>query len=358
MWDVGGLHLTSAKRLIAVAFLTFLIVEGVWCRSPVAPRWQSADFQVSRIVSRAVLPATEGDMHLLGVWQLSSRARSFGGYSSLLALPDGRFWAFSDFGWRLAFSQPSRSSGAPDLQKVPGDPKLIKKWQHDIESSTRDPQTGDLWLGYEGMNMIRRHSATSNEWAAAFPPEMEHWPKNSGPESLQRLADGRFLVLSEGGTGTRPGPSEGLLFDKDPVAGGVPTRFRLIPPKGYRPTDLALLPDGRVLILLRKLDLPLPPFFRSRLLIADPATIREGENWSWQTLLDFAPPIPAENYEGMDIRDLGGGAVDIWIIADDNQAALERTLLLKLRWNIALQNNSSRAKDQAHEKARGTFPTP
>lgn len=289
--------------------------------------------QVTQLVGDSFLPATQGRMRLMGVWQLASDAREFGGYSSLLAMPEGQFQTYSDFGWRLRFSAPGAPRKPARLDHVPTDPKLLKKWQSDIESATRDPKTGDIWLGYEGLNMIRRHSAADGTWSSVRPPEMAHWPQNSGAESLLRLADGRFIVMSEGGMGTKPGPSVGLLYDHDPVEGGKPLIFGLKHPKGYRSTDMAQLPDGRVLILLRDFDPPFPPIFRSQLLIADPATIEKGQYWQWQTLLDFASPIPSENYEGMAIRDLGKGMVDIWIIADDNQAALEQTLLLKIRWN-------------------------
>nr|WP_281351877.1 esterase-like activity of phytase family protein [Altericroceibacterium indicum] len=270
----------------------------------------------------------------MGVWQLASDAREFGGYSSLLAMPDGQFQTYSDFGWRLRFSAPGAPQRPARLDHVPTDRKLLKKWQSDIESATRDPKTGDIWLGYEGMNMIRRHSAANGKWASVHPPEMAHWPHNSGAESLLRLADGRFIVMSEGGTGPKPAPSVGLLYDHDPVEGGTPLIFGLAHPKGYRSTDMAQLPDGRVLILLRDFDPPFPPIFRSRLLIADPATIKKGQYWHWQTLLDFASPIPSENYEGLAVRDLGGGLVDLWMISDDNQAVLQQTLLLQIRWDM------------------------
>ena len=49
-------------------------------------------------------------------------------------------------------------------------------------------------------------------------------------------------------------------------------------------------------------------------------------------LLDLDAMIPNENYEGLTISEGEDGAITLWIIADDNIASFQRTLLAKLRW--------------------------
>ena len=99
----------------------------------------------------------------------------------------------------------------------------------------------------------------------------------------------------------------GLLFASDPVAGAQPIEFTFRPPIGYAPSDAAALPDGRVVILLRALDLPFAPFFKGMLLVADPADIAAGREWPWHKLAELTDPMPRENYEGLAIVPAGDG---------------------------------------------------
>jgi hypothetical protein len=121
----------------------------------------------------------------------------------------------------------------------------------------------------------------------------------------------------------------GLLFAGDPVEGAKAIGFRFVPPKGFMPTDMAALPDGRVLILLRGLGFGLPPF-SAQLVVADPSEIRSGEEWPWTPFAEISPPLPRDNYEGLAIAATPDGGADIWIISDDNNAAFQRTLLIRL----------------------------
>ncbi len=61
---------------------------------------------------------------------------------------------------------------------------------------------------------------------------------------------------------------------------------------------MALLPDGRVLILFRGLKF-FPPGFAVRLALADPAEIRLGKVWHWQDVGAIESPVPMDNYEGL-----------------------------------------------------------
>ena len=76
-------------------------------------------------------------------------------------------------------------------------------------------------------------------------------------------------------------------------------------------------------------------------MIADPAAIRAGEPWQAERLADLAEPLPTDNYEGLAVEPDGSGGAVLWLISDDNQMVLQRTLLLKLRW-------------RPNAKARGT----
>ena len=98
-------------------------------------------------------------------------------------------------------------------------------------------------------------------------------------------------------------------------------------------SDAAAMPDGRVVILLRAIDPPFPPFFKGMLLVADPADIAAGREWPWHKLADLEEPLPLDNYEGLAIVPDATG-VTLWLISDDNLSRLQRTLLLELHWQV------------------------
>lgn len=264
-----------------------------------------------------------------GGWELDSTSESFGGYSALLVMPEDGLLAFSDRGWFLRFGKPT-GPAVPPLSGPVGTVDSNKR-MFDIESATRDPATGRIWLGYESLNMIRRTGPDLGNVEGVKPEAMRNWLANSGPESLVRLSDGRFIVIAEAVSDGPQPHCEGLLFPDDPVDGAKPASFRFVPPEGFRPTDIAQLPDGRVVILLRGFRFGFPPL-SSRLVIADPATIEPGKDWNWETLAEIREPLPHENYEGIAVEPREDGTVRLWVISDDNGAAFQRTLLLALDW--------------------------
>jgi hypothetical protein len=302
--------------------------------------WQPIDErQLLQVRPLALTSRTLGPFTIAGAWELNSSNSYFGGYSGLTALGDGSLLAASDKGSRLRFTPPGRSGPTPEFASFVPDDEDNKR-ASDIEAVTRDPASGKLWLAYENSNTIERYDAALQLEARVKPAQMRGWPTNSGPEAMVRLADGRFLILAEA-TGDGDGEdAPALLFGRDPVTGAEPIEFRFRPPAGYRAVDIAQLPDGRALILVRKVLWGLPPRFANQLVLADPALIREGATWQGQVIADLAAPLPSDNYEGLAIATGPGEIVTVWIVSDDNSIRLQRTLLLELHW-------------RPNEKARG-----
>lgn len=317
-------------RLLPLALLALLVAPGTWWRDQPLPPGEQAVLSVTSLELDQPRHWPAG-LTLAGAWHIASRHEGFGGYSALLVLPGDRLLAFSDRQDFLEFPVPDTAAGPVRIGPVPQDPAGRYK-PADFESATRDPLTGRRWLGVEGANAIRRLDAQGRPDGFVSPPLMQRWPSNRGPEAMARLPDGRFVVLAEGSPGSKPRNSEGVLFAGDPVDGAQATRFRFPRQGRYRPTDMAALPDGRVLILQRQITPGLPPF-GALLAIADPATIRPDRPWHWQVLAPLSPPMPRENYEGLAVTPAPGGGHHIWIISDDNQAGFQRTLLLKLHWD-------------------------
>src|SRR5207237_10825821 len=111
-----------------------------------------------------------------------------------------------------------------------------------------------LWLSFERQNAVWRYDrATLRGETGARPAPMRGWRGNSGPETIARLADGRFLVIEEGWDDAVP-CTAAIPFAGDPARPGTPwLRLNYQRPADYRATDAAPLPDGRIIILNRGL---------------------------------------------------------------------------------------------------------
>ena len=336
------------RRLVLLLMVTLGLAPVTWIRSP-SPREPTDARQLLAMIALPVPAAAleigdVGEMEVAGAWRLESPNLHFGGYSALIPLGDGTLLAASDKGGRLRFTPPGNQGPGPSFDYFARAKEGEKRFS-DIEALTRDASSGQVWVAYENINLIERYDARLRLEGQAQPAAMQQWPSNAGPEAMVRLADGRFLVLAEAGARWFADEAPALLFPGDPVAGAAPVAFRFRPPEGFRPVDMAQLPDGRVLILLREVLWGIPPEFAGKLLLADPAGIREGEPWSGEVVADLADPLPSDNYEGLAIEPAADGSVALWLISDDNSVRLQRTLLLKLQW-------------RPNEKAPGTSRAP
>jgi hypothetical protein len=284
---------------------------------------------------KAELARHLGAFELEAAWVMTSSHSGFGGYSALLPESGGRLLTISDEARWLRFSPPGTAFETPQFGEV----FVGRRHRHndrDTESATQDPETGTIWIGREAVNAISRHDPQFHSYVSIRPRSMRRWGINTGPEAMVRLPDGRFIVLEEGFTGdfeTRP--HHAVLFSRDPLLGGKPTLFLFAGSAEFSPTDMAQLPDGRVLILMRRLVWPFPLRFACRIVIADPAAIRPGAIWQGTEVARLSSSLPIDNFEGLAIEPSsqthqGDGRVTVWLISDDNHASTQRTLLWKL----------------------------
>jgi hypothetical protein len=314
-------------RKAAACLVLIGLAPGTWLRSPEPP---PNDEQVLRFTVVKHDAGRLGPFQLAGAWHMTSPNDLFGSYSAMVAPAPGRLLAFSDRGLLLDFAQPGGAQGPVRIGAVPG--KTVRHKQHrDVESATFDPSTGRIYLALEGQNAVSRHGPNLALEARRTVPEMGGWGYNAGAEAMVRLSDGRFVLLCECRTGWLVSdPHPALLFAGDPASGGAGERFTFVGPAGYRPTDMAELPDGRVLILARRLSWPMPPRFKAKLLLADPAEIAPGGTWRAVELAQIEAPLPIDNFEALAITMGAGGGLSAWLLSDDNQALSQRSLLLRL----------------------------
>lgn len=262
---------------------------------------------------------------------LHEQGRGIGGYSAL-SIVGNRVTTVSDSGTVLSFDwlggQRLANVSYGSLLDGPG--RGWSKLDRDSESMARNPATGTVWIGFEQANAIWRYTPDLRRSTGHVrPAAMRKWEQNGGPETLVRLADGRFLTIAETRADAKPGRRHAILFSGDPVARGTrQSAFTYRPPAGMHPSDATELPDGRLLVLNRGVGLP--HGFYNVLTVIDRAAIRPGADVSGREIARLEAPTIHDNFEGITATRENGRTI-LWLISDDNQFVLQRTLLLKFR---------------------------
>ncbi|MEG3083920.1 esterase-like activity of phytase family protein [Sphingomonas sp. PB2P12] len=339
------------RRLITVLFVCVSVCA-------IVPTWsgearldllgKNAQLTVTRVMLDGTDPrhVRVGGLTYLGGVVLDSRDPAFGGFSSLDVARSGtgnRFTLLSDGGnvVRFDMGQDWRPH-ALAFANLPAGPGIgWEKGDRDSESMVIDPGTGQIWVGFEYRNAIWRYAPGFAGYEARVSPEaMRKWPANGGAESMARMPDGRFVVVSEVAH-VRPADwtrsederlhtRQALIFASDPTRAGPPQRFAYEPYGHYDPSDATALPNGDLLVLDRGFSLPFRWSNRiSRVVASDVAAGRIARG---RLIATIDAPLIHDNFEGIDTT-VENGKTIVWIVSDDNQMFLQRTLLLKFRFD-------------------------
>ena len=315
-------------RLILLLLLAILAVGGIRIIQP-------NHSQFIGIKPLQLDPAHHGQRRLgelifLSAWELESPNEDFGGISGLAALPDDRFIGISDAGTLIGFGLTNDDRiDRPFIAPLPGSNQPGSNYlDRDSEGITFDAQSGQFWISYEAKHAIRRFSRSFARLDGEVrPKEMKLWPRNKGAETMIRMKDGRFVIISE--SLEDDDTHQALLFSGDPVEpGSIKTEFRYRPPTGYRATDGIQLPDGRIMLLHRSVGLP--SGFSAKLGIASPPDLTPNVNWNSQIIATLSAPLLVDNMEGIAVKQAGKDTL-IWLISDSNFNILQRTILMKFR---------------------------
>jgi len=313
------------RALVLVAILVLLATIRRQDPPPPPPAAGAGTIVATPIAFDPADPARRraGALVFLAGWTLVSADDRFGGISAM-HVENGAVTAISDVGVMIRFPVPGARRRLPVRFDpfVEGPGRRTRKSNRDTEGLLVD---GDrLWVTFERHNMVWRYDRASlRALSSARPPPMRRWRGNSGPEALVRLADGRFLVLAEGRDdgGTL---SDAALFAGDPSLQGTPVRaLAYRRPAGFRATDAALLPDGRILILNRRFSL----FggWAARLVIVEPDF---GQTIVGRVVAMLEAPLAVDNMEALSVTREGGRTI-VWLASDDNFSPMQQTLLLR-----------------------------
>ena len=266
-----------------------------------------------------------GALEFLGGWALAAGDPRFGGISGLHVRGD-MATAITDTGDLIRFALPgSPRFGTARIARLAEGPWPVRR-KSDRDAEALLVEGDDLWVVWEYRREVWRYGPDWRARSASRPAAMRRFGRNAGGEAIVRLGDGRFLILSETASGA-PGLYRGLLFGRDPAmphSPQAPVRYR--PPPGFRATDAALLPDGRVLVLNRRYGLL--EGLGAALVIIDPASIRAGATLEGREIARLEWPLTLDNMEALSITQEGDRTI-LWIDSDDNFNPLQRTLLMR-----------------------------
>lgn len=325
--------MTAAMRL---AFPLSILLMLTPTASGIEPRPVLGDHPAMRarpVTLDAADPARRrvGALIWLGGLALTSSDPAFGGFSAMRVDGD-RFTLVSDAGNLVMFRM------GPDLRPdqlrfadLPGPGTGALKRHRDSESLTWDPRSGRVWVGFENRNAIWRYDSTLvHPERGVRPAAMADWSIAGGAEAMVRLRDGQFIVFSETARPKgQPMARIVLRFAGDPTESKrAPLRFAYVPPAGYDPTDAAELPDGRLLVLNRRLSLP--GLFTAKLCVIDVRGVPAGGIVRGAEVASFERPLLHDNFEALAVTREGADTI-VWIASDDNGQFWEQALLLKFR---------------------------
>ena len=317
------------RRLLPFISLALFIVFAGPSRRPPSSYWEGGhiDLMATPVALDPKNPAHRrvGELTYLRGWHLTSSFDTFGGLSALRRWR-GRWLAVLDAGGLLTFTPYERTAALRALSPRCRPNRV--RLGYDLEGLDTDGLR--IWVSSEWHNTICRLDPDGRQ-TGTRPPAMKHWPRYSGPETLLRLSDGRFLVMPE------DSDFPALIFPHDPIRGGRPRRVRYTPPAGYVPTDATLLPDGRLAVLNRKFGLS---GFANKIVLFD--GIPDRGSLHGRVIATLAAPLIHDNFEGISARREGDATV-LSIVSDDNNSRWQRTLLLEFRLDETPDANRPRA---------------
>ena len=276
-----------------------------------------------------------GALDFLAGFVLSGYSSQWGGWSGMTIAPDGQsLTAISDVGSWLVLDLRQDTAGRltgigaaamwPVLDRQ-GRPLERKSWT-DAEALARD-RDGSLLVAFERLHRLWRYprdvAGRALPTPLDAPPAILQLPANIGIEAMTVLDNGALLLISEDGL---PGERDIAAWLGRP---GAWSRLTLARSGSLTVSDATLLPDGDVLLVER--DFSLLGAALVRLSVVARATIRPGARLVSRTLAELAPPLSVDNFEAAAARTAPDGATLIYLLSDDNQSFLQRTLLFQLR---------------------------
>ncbi len=282
-----------------------------------------------------------GPLTWRGGIELTSSNEKFGGLSGLMmadectslrAVSDAGRWFTANVAYSNGVLSGLTTASIAPILDATGKPPPSKRWG-DVEAIAAGPN-GKIIIGFETRARIGTYDLAANGLKARFqslnpPKEIAKGPRNGELESVGYFPNGSlkgyYLAVSESSLDTKGDTKAWVWNGKQTFA------FSIKQIENYNITDLAMLPNGDVLLLQRSYGpLTLPGMALSRF----PASgIKQGKTVRPETLLETRVPFYAiDNMEGLAVCERNG-ELRVNILSDNNfKTDVQRTLLLQFAY--------------------------
>ena len=271
---------------------------------PLPPASVPIHFERFAIAADAASP-----LRIAGAWRLTTDDPRFGGLSAL-AIDHGELLALSDSGVLARFARPSVGPAIVRISELPGGPGSPRfKVNRDSESLVRDAAGRGWWVGFETRNQLRLFDPGFTRTLGTIDFGEDRWPENLGIEAMIAGTGERLILVPE------------LAHGVVTVANGR-ARSEPLTGVGSKISDMARLPDGEMLVLLRDIG---PTGFRTSL----GALVKRADGWRVERRVPLYLGMFA-NFEGIAVERRGDGGTRLWLITDDNFQPPMTTMLVAL----------------------------
>ena len=142
---------------------------------------------------------------------------------------------------------------------------------------------------------------------------------------MTALADGTVIMISEEYSRQQE-TVMGWIGKPDAAGRYTWSSFSYATVPDYKPTALAVLPDGSFATLERAFDLVRG--VRVRVMRFDAAALAPGATVRPEELARLASPYAVDNLEGLAATRGAKGETLLWLISDDNFNPLQRNILM------------------------------
>ncbi len=326
----------ALRPIIGFCLLIAAACAGVPPPAPVGAQSLALEIRAASLPLKFDEPAARltGRLIWRGGISMTANSPNFGGWSGLYVTADSRsLTSISDVGgWFTAtinYDSDGNLTGLSaarigSLRGLDGKPLADKK-EADAEGMALLPD-GTWLVSFEQRHRLWRYPTLDGTPVAVDgPAEFARQPSNGGVEALAALPDGRVIAISEE-YGERPGTSLGWIGQ--PSAGGRYSwrtfDYATIP--DFRPTAIAMLPDGSFATIERAFDVVRG--VRCRVMRFAATQLQHGSTVQPEELARLAAPYAVDNLEGLAVTTGARGETLLWLISDDNFNPLQRNILL------------------------------
>ena len=321
-------------------FLLVLCLLATACASVSPPPAGAQEVPVTIESSALTLKIDEpkatrvGKLLWRGGLEMRASSRNFGGLSDLHVTPDNStLTSISDEGaWLVAtprFDDKGMLVGLADarmgqLRGLDGKP-IDSKPEADAEAMARLPD-GSWLVAFERRHRLWRYSTlTATPLPVEGPADIGRQPGNGGIEALAALADGTVIAISEEYS-RQAGTVVGWIGKLEAGGRYAWSAFSYATVPDYKPTALAVLPDGSYATLERAFDMVRG--VRVRVMRFDAAQLAPGATVRPEELAHLSSPYAVDNLEGLAATRGARGETLLWLMSDDNFNPLQRNILM------------------------------